>query len=53
MQVELLDRPSWRIRQELADVIFEWIEAFYNPVRCYFGLDYLSRSTTKSLCPGR
>lgn len=42
MQVELLDRQPWRTRQELANAIFEWIEAFYNPVRRHSGLDYLS-----------
>jgi putative transposase len=42
MQVELLDRRPWRTRQELASAIFEWIEAFYNPVRRHSGLDYLS-----------
>ena len=42
MQVELLDREPWRTRQELANAIFEWIEAFYNPVRRHSGLDYLS-----------
>jgi putative transposase len=42
MQVELLDRQRWRTRQELANAIFEWIEAFYNPLRRHSGLDYLS-----------
>jgi putative transposase len=42
LQVELLDRQRWRTRQELANAIFEWIEAFYNPVRRHSGLDYLS-----------
>jgi putative transposase len=42
MQIELLDRQRWRTRQELANAIFEWIEAFYNPVRRHSGLDYLS-----------
>jgi putative transposase len=42
LQVELLDRHRWRTRQELANAIFEWIEAFYNPVRRHSGLDYLS-----------
>jgi putative transposase len=42
MQVELLDRQAWRTRQQLANAIFEWIEAFYNPVRRHSGLDYLS-----------
>ena len=42
LQVELLGREKWRTRQELANAIFEWIEAFYNPVRRHAGLDYLS-----------
>jgi transposase InsO family protein len=42
MQVELLDRQRWRTRQELANAIFDWIEAFHNPVRRHSGLDYLS-----------
>ncbi|MFF5292460.1 IS3 family transposase [Paractinoplanes globisporus] len=33
MQLELLDRQMWATRQELANVIFEWIEAWYNPRR--------------------
>jgi putative transposase len=39
MQVELLDRHRWHTRQELANAIFEWIEAFYNPIRRHFALD--------------
>ena len=42
MQVELLDRHRWHTRQELANAIFEWIEAFYNPIRRHSALDYLS-----------
>ena len=33
MQRELLDRRRWQSREELASAIFEWIEAFCNPVR--------------------
>lgn len=33
MQRELLDRSTWETKGELAAAIFEWIEAFYNPVR--------------------
>jgi putative transposase len=33
MQRELLDRQVWQSRNELAAAIFEWIEAFYNPIR--------------------
>lgn len=40
MQIELLDRRCWRTRAELAGAMFEWIEAFYNPVRRHSGLDY-------------
>jgi putative transposase len=33
MQLELLDRNTWRTRTELANAIFEWIECWYNPKR--------------------
>ena len=42
MQIELLDRRTWTTRAELANAIFEWIEAFYNPVRRHSSLGYLS-----------
>lgn len=42
MQIELLDRRSWTTRAELANAIFEWIEAFYNPTRRHSALNYLS-----------
>ncbi len=38
MQLELLDRHKWTTRQELASAIFEWIEAFYNPIRRHSAL---------------
>ncbi|MBL8932388.1 MAG: IS3 family transposase [Kineosporiaceae bacterium] len=41
MQRELLDRRTWTTRDELAAAIFEWIEAFYNPVRRSPGGDRL------------
>ncbi len=31
LQVELLDRRRWDTRRQLAQAIFEYIEAFYNP----------------------
>ena len=43
LQIELLDRRDWATRAELANAIFEWIEAFYNPVRRHSGLDYQDR----------
>ncbi len=42
MQIELLDRRIWTTRAELATAIFEYIEAFYNPVRRHSALDYRS-----------
>jgi len=38
MQIELLDRRTWQTRAELANAIFEWIEAFYNPIRRHSSL---------------
>ena len=42
MQIELLDRRTWPTRAELANAIFEWIEAWYNPRRRHSALGYLS-----------
>ncbi len=42
MQLELLDRKAWASRQELANAIFEWIEALYNPRRRHSALGNLS-----------
>ncbi len=42
MQIELLDRRTWPTRAGLASAMFEWIEAFYNPVRRHSALDYQS-----------
>jgi putative transposase len=33
LQLELLDEHRWESRQQLAQAIFEWIEAWYNPRR--------------------
>ena len=38
LQLELLDRKAWATRQELANAIFEWIEAWYNPARRHSAL---------------
>jgi putative transposase len=37
-----IDRRTWTTRAELATAIFEYIEAFYNPVRRHSALDYCS-----------
>jgi putative transposase len=42
LQVELLDRQTWATRGQLANAIFEWIEAWYNPTRRHSALDYHS-----------
>jgi len=33
LQLELLDEHRWETRRQLAQAIFEWIEAWYNPRR--------------------
>ncbi len=45
LQTELLDRRRWDNRIELAQAIFEYIEAFYNPERRHSALDYHSPVT--------
>jgi putative transposase len=42
LQRELLDRRRWQTRRELAQAIFEWIEAWYNPHRRHSSLEDLS-----------
>jgi len=45
LQTELLDRRRWDTRTELAQAIFEYIEAWYNPERRHSALDYHSPVT--------
>jgi len=42
MQVELLDRRRWKTRIELANAIFEYIEAFHNSRRRHSALNMLT-----------
>jgi putative transposase len=42
LQLELLDQQTWATQQELANAIFEWIEAWYNPTRRHSALGYHS-----------
>lgn len=42
MQRELLDRKTWRTREELGAAIFEWIEAWYNPTRRHTSIGHLA-----------
>ena len=49
MQIELLDRRSWETRAELANAMFEWTEAFYNPRRRHSALGYLAPNEYETL----
>ena len=42
MQVELLDRQTWRTRVELANAIFEYLEIFHNRQRRHSALGMLT-----------
>ena len=42
MQVELLDRRSWRTRVELANAIFEYLEIFHNRQRRHSALGMMT-----------
>jgi transposase InsO family protein len=42
LQRELLNRRSWKTRQELQSAIFAWIEAWYNPRRRHSKIGYHS-----------
>lgn len=42
MQVELLNRKKWRTRIELANAIFDYIEAFYNRSRRHSAIQWHS-----------
>ncbi|GAA3819467.1 integrase core domain-containing protein [Cellulomonas soli] len=49
LQRELLDRRAWANREELASVVFGWIEGFYNPVRRHSRLGYQSPNEFEDL----
>jgi putative transposase len=51
LQVELLDRQTWATRSQLANAIFEWIEAWYNPRRRHSALGYCSPVDYENLQP--
>ncbi len=42
LQLELLDEHCWASRRQLAQAIFEWIEAWYNPTRRHSSIKMLS-----------
>ena len=49
MQRELLDHRRWTTKAELGSAIFEWIEAFYNPIRRHTGIGGHSPATLEAL----
>jgi putative transposase len=42
LQLELLDEHHWSTREDLANAVFEWIEAWYNPSRRHSSIEMLS-----------
>ena len=42
LETELIDRSSWRSRADARLAVFDYIEAFYNPIRRHSGLGQLS-----------
>jgi putative transposase len=42
LQLELLDEHHWSTRRQLAQAMFEWIEAWYNPRRRHTSIGSLS-----------
>jgi len=42
LQLELLDEHQWATRAQLANAIFEWIEAWYNPRRRHTSIGSVS-----------
>jgi putative transposase len=42
MQIELLNRKRWKTRLELTNVIFDYIEVFYNRQRRHSEPNYVS-----------
>jgi putative transposase len=42
LETELLDRTTFRTRDEARLTVFDYIEAFYNPQRRHSALGYLS-----------
>jgi len=42
LEKDLLRRRSFATRQEARTAVFDYIEAFYNPIRLHSTLDYLS-----------
>ena len=48
LKKELIRRRTWPSRRELIGEVFEYIEAFYNPIRRHSTLGYLSPDRSSS-----
>jgi putative transposase len=53
LQLEVLDKRTWKTREELANAIFEWIECWYNPERRHSSIGMLSPTEFEALNPVR
>jgi putative transposase len=42
LETELIDRTSWRTRADARLAVFDYIEAFYNPIRRHSSLGQIS-----------
>jgi putative transposase len=51
MQTELLDRPRWKTRIELANAIFDYLEIFHNRQRRHSSLGMLTPNEYEMLRP--
>jgi transposase InsO family protein len=49
MQIELLNRQSWRTVVELSSAMADWIDNFYNPARRHSSLGYLTPNEYEAL----
>jgi putative transposase len=49
LEKDLLRRRSFRTRQEARTAVFDYIEAFYNPIRLHSTLDYLSPASYEKI----
>jgi putative transposase len=50
LECELLDRETFRTREEARTKVFDFIETFYNPRRRHSALDYASPMEYERRC---
>jgi putative transposase len=53
LQLEILDTKTWETRADLANVIFEWIECWYNHERRHSSIGMLSPARYEAAHPPR